>query len=85
MYNYYKSSDPFFTHYYRVKKNEKDLTGCDLGRKCLHVNVTSSCINIGFFSPYDGLYTIISENDFNDALEKVMDDLGIVLRKFTFL
>lgn len=83
MYNYYKSFDGQFTHYYRVKEinvspNSRNFI------ECLHVNVTSSCINEGLFLTEKN-YEVVGENEFNEALDKVMNDLGINIKKFKFV
>lgn len=83
MYNYYKVTDEFFTHYYRVSVNSKqDGRG---GFKCLHLNVSSSCINHGYFIPDKFNPTVVEEEEFNQSLEKIIDDLGINLKRFTFV
>lgn len=81
MFHYYKSTDEFFTHYYRVKSDEIDN---GLGYTCLHVNADSLCINVGYFRK-DREHTVVDEKEFNDLLEKTLDNLGVNLKKFKFV
>lgn len=83
MFHYFHEYDNNFHHYYRLETDKPPIDG-DGYDDVLHVNLSSPLIN-GVSIDFGPRYNAISEEEFYEILNNVITNLGINLKKFTFV
>jgi hypothetical protein len=81
MFHYYHIHDGFFDHLYRIQTHQP-INGQRY--EALHLNTTSLCINENTVVLSEDMKEV-SEKEFNETLNNALTNLGINLKRFTFV